>query len=277
MQVKAMICDQSSLKSVRQFASEFKKLKSPLHLLVLNAGVMKSPGSQFTGINTTYGFELTEDGFEQHIGVNHIAHFYMTQLLTKQLTAGAPSRVVAVSSSAHSGGYPEGIRPDSWSPSAEAGTPDWYEDGNSYAQSKLANILFAREFSKRMKKIGVAAYAVHPGVVKSDLGRYMLPEFAEDLKEKTIVDKCVSALLGFVFIQSNMVVTIGSLTQLYVATAPEAELTPGGFYWPIGKLTDPDHPSLTGPESNNEKLWTETEKAISRALRAERREDEVKA
>lgn len=271
--IKNMICDLSSLKSVRQFVSEFKKFGGPLHLLVLNAGVMKSPGSQFVGKNLTYGFELTQDGFEQHIGVNHIAHHYMTTLLTKELKAGSPSRVVSVASSAHEGGYEEGIRPETWKPTVETNgeAPSWYEDGNSYAQSKLANILFARELASRMEDAGVTAYSVHPGVIKSDLARYMTPIFEKDFEGKPFLERLLVNLFTNIFMVSQMSVPDGALTQLYVATAPVEELTNGGFYRPVGVLSNTSHPQ--GENATLQKyLWEETERAINEALKAEKEE-----
>ena len=76
VRIRSMVCDQSSLKGVRNFVNKFSDLGIPLHILVLNAGVMKSPGHMFMGKNYTFGFGMTADGFEQHIGVNHIAHQY---------------------------------------------------------------------------------------------------------------------------------------------------------------------------------------------------------
>ena len=76
VRIRSMVCDQSSLKGVRNFVNKFSDLGIPLHILVLNAGVMKSPGPKFMGKNYTFGFGMTADGFEQHIGVNHIAHQY---------------------------------------------------------------------------------------------------------------------------------------------------------------------------------------------------------
>ena len=273
--VTAMICDQNSLKSVKSFATSFKKLGMPLHLLVLNAGIMKSPGAQFIGKNLTYGFGVTDDGFEQHIGVNHIAHQYMAQLLEDVLAAAAPeSRIVSVSSSAHSGGFVEGIRPETWFPDSAGVTPDWYEDGIAYGQSKLANILFAREFASRMqsKGKGVSAYSLHPGVIQSELGRYMGPEFERDLENKSMFEKLLATMFATIWISSNMNVETGALTTLHVATASKDKLINGGFYWPIGNLVDVSHPAWeVGNESKNvelqKTLWTATEKAIQEALK----------
>lgn len=182
--------------------------------------------------------------------------------------AGSPSRVVAVSSSAHSGGHEEGIKPETWRPAGDT-TPDWYEDGNSYAQSKLANILWAKEFAKRMKDSGVTAYSVHPGIIISDLGRYMAPVWEKDLEGKSIIEKLMAAVFGTVWISSNMATAEGALTQLYVATASVDELTDGAFYWPIGVETKPAHPQASN-ETLQESLWKETEAAINTALNEEK-------
>jgi hypothetical protein len=98
--------DLSSLDSVSEFAKEFNALDIPLNILVLNAGIMKSPGADFVGQNITYG--------EAHIGVNHIAHSHLTHLLLDQLKASAPSRVVTGSSMAEMGAYEDGFRFDEW-------------------------------------------------------------------------------------------------------------------------------------------------------------------
>ena len=142
--VVTMALDLSSFKSIKGFAAEFNAKSLPLHTLILNAGVMKSPGEAFIGQSFTYGFDTTEEGFELHVGVNHIGHFRLTQLLMGALHAPEAARVVSVSSAAEQGASPEGIRFESWSP--EGGKmPLDYEDGVAYGQSKLANVLFAKE------------------------------------------------------------------------------------------------------------------------------------
>jgi len=282
--VRYMICDQNSLKSIQNFVSKFRALKLPsINLLVLNAGVMKSPGAQFIGKNLTYGFDLTDDGFEQHIGVNHIAHFYLTNQLEKELISGASteagSRVVSVSSMAHSGAFFDGIRPETWSPTTsvvaktdkEIVVPDWYEDGTAYGQSKLANILFARELASRMSTYGVNAYSLHPGIIQSDLARYMAPVMQNE-EGKSFLEKMISSLFVFIWNSSNMNVLDGSLTTLYLSTAPTKDLVNGGYYLPIGVLADIEHPAWKkDDEEKNGKLqkmlWTETEKAIESVLK----------
>lgn len=102
-----MQLDISSLKSIKAFAADFLGRDLPLHILMLNAGI-------FTPFPDT--FFQTEDGFERHIGTNHVGHFYLAQLLTEKLRASAPSRVVTTSSVAEELTYQEGMRFDVWRP-----------------------------------------------------------------------------------------------------------------------------------------------------------------
>lgn len=244
--------DLSSLDSVDRFASEFLSLQLPsLDILVLNAGVMKSPGSDFVGQNLTYGFETTRDGFETHIGVNHIAHAHLTNLLLDKLKASAPSRIVSVSSMSEMGGYEEGFRFQDWRPTN--GKPESYEDGRAYGQSKLANLMWTEELAIRWNGTGVTAYSCHPGVIETELSRYM---------EKELESNNPLSILFFKIFSSGMFsAPDGALTQLHLATAPEDSLMNGQFYHPIGRLTPPYHP--LGKNANlRSVLWDETQRAI---------------
>lgn len=117
-----------------------------------------------------------------------------------------------------------------------------------------------------MKDTGVTAYSLHPGVIKSDLGRYMAPEF----EGESLAEKILGALFGTVWMSSNMDVATGALTQLYAATAPTDELVNGGFYWPVGVLANATHPQA-GNVTLQKYLWTETEQAINVALKEEKK------
>jgi len=149
--IEAIDLDLSSLDSVRECAAAFLAKQIPLHVLVLNAGVM-APECRKT----------TKEGFESQIGVNHLGHFLLTMLLLPKLKESAPSRVVAVSSEAHKMGK---IRFDDLQWEKE------YSTWGAYGQSKLANILFARELNRRMEGKQVTANALHPGVIPTELGR----------------------------------------------------------------------------------------------------------
>jgi len=243
--------DLSSLNSVNKFVDEFKALNLPLNILVLNAGVMKSPGSDFIGRNLTYGFETTTDGFEMHIGVNHIAHVHLTNLLLDKLKDSVPSRVVSVSSMAEIGSYKEGFLFSDWR--VDDKMPESYEDGRAYGQSKLANLMWTSELARRLNGTGVTAYSCHPGVIDSDLGRY--------LEKELETNNIFVNMLGKIFSMGMFSSQDGALTQLHLATAPESDLMNGQFYHPIGRVVEPSHPFGTNEELKK-LLWDETLAAI---------------
>ncbi|NXJ55458.1 DHR13 reductase, partial [Spizaetus tyrannus] len=150
-EVLFMQLDLASLRSVRAFATAFLRQEPHLHLLINNAGV--SAGG------------TTEDGFSLPFQVNHLGHFLLTQLLLERLQSCAPSRVVIVASRAHCAGR---LRPDTLGrpPSALLST---FQD---YCDSKLANVLHARELATRLQGTQVTCYAVHPGFVNTELFRH---------------------------------------------------------------------------------------------------------
>lgn len=104
----------------------------------------------------------TEDGFEMQMGTNHLGHFLLTNLLLDTLKASAPSRIINVSSMLHK--YGQLDRDD-------FNMDKGYNRHKAYFNSKLANILFTRELSKRLHGTGVTVYALHPGVVNTELQR----------------------------------------------------------------------------------------------------------
>ncbi|MPC22892.1 Retinol dehydrogenase 13 [Portunus trituberculatus] len=123
-----------------------------LDLLINNAGVMRCKKS------------YTKESIELQLGTNHMGHFLLTHLLLDKLKASVPSRVVNVSSVAHERGKIN---------FADLNSAKNYDEGEAYAQSKLANILFTRELAERLAGSGVTCNAVHPGLVYTDIGRHM--------------------------------------------------------------------------------------------------------
>ncbi|XP_074588118.1 short-chain dehydrogenase TIC 32 B, chloroplastic-like [Curcuma longa] len=151
----------SSQKSVRDFSDRFISMNLPLNILINNAGVMYCP------------FKLSEDGIEMQFATNHIGHFLLTNLLlpTIKSTAektGIEGRIVNLSSAAHLTTYRGGIRFNKINDKAA------YNDKLAYGQSKLANILHANELARRLREEGanVTANSVHPGLIKTNLGRH---------------------------------------------------------------------------------------------------------
>ncbi|XP_050510074.1 retinol dehydrogenase 13-like [Diabrotica virgifera virgifera] len=145
-------CDLASLESIREFVKNFKSKEQKLDVLINNAGVMRTPNSK------------TKDGFEMQLGVNHMGHFLLTNLLLDMLKQSAPSRIINVSSVAHKRGE---INKE------DLNSDKSYDPSNAYAQSKLANILFTNELAKRLEGTGVTANSVHPGIVDTELTRHM--------------------------------------------------------------------------------------------------------
>ena len=187
--------DLASLASVRSCAAEFLALDEPLHVLVNNAGVGGQRG-------------LTADGFELHFGVNHLGHFALTLLLLDRLRASGPgARVVNVSSQAHHSA--RGVDFD-----AVRRRTGSFTGTREYAVSKLSNVLFSQELARRQGGAdgGVSSYALHPGVVASDIWR-RVPQPARSL------------------ITRRMLTTErGALTSLYCATSPAVAADSGRYY-----------------------------------------------
>jgi NAD(P)-dependent dehydrogenase (short-subunit alcohol dehydrogenase family) len=185
--------DLASLASVRECAAAFLARDEPLHALVNNAGVGGQRG-------------VTEDGFEQHFGVNHLGHFALTQLLLERLKESGPgARIVNVSSEAHYAAH--GIDFNALQRRTASFTGQ-----REYAVSKLCNVLFTTELARRLDGTGVTSYALHPGVVASDIWR-RVPWPARSL------------------ITMRMLTTEqGAVTSLYCATSPAAASDDGLYY-----------------------------------------------
>ena len=146
----------ASLASVRSCSDALLTDGKAFDVIIANAGVMACPQS------------TTADGFETHIGTNHLGHFVLINRLVPLLKPGA--RVVCLSSSGHRFGDVD------LSDLNFKRTP--YVEFVAYGRSKTANILFAVEFDRRHRGRGVRATAVHPGAIKTELGRHVTPEVA---------------------------------------------------------------------------------------------------
>ncbi|XP_062335954.1 retinol dehydrogenase 12, like [Osmerus eperlanus] len=186
--------DLSDTKSIKEFAEVINREESKLNILINNAGVMVCP----------YG--KTADGFEMQIGVNHMGHFLLTYLLIDLIKRSAPSRIINVSSMAHSLGT---INLD------DINSEKGYNKNKAYSQSKLANILFTHLLAKRLEGTGVTAYSLHPGVVQTDLWRHLNPA-------QQAVMKMVSP-----FTKNSVQ---GAQTTIYCAVDPGLETKSGGYY-----------------------------------------------
>jgi NAD(P)-dependent dehydrogenase (short-subunit alcohol dehydrogenase family) len=212
--------DLASLKSVKEFAEKVIATESRLDLLVNNAGVMIPPPSK------------SEDGFELQFGVNFIGHFVLTGHLFSLLESTMGSRVVTLSSIAHRGAA---IDFDNFK--LEKPYNNWRE----YGQSKLADLIFALEFEKRLRQGGhqIKSLAAHPGFSKTDLQKYMDKDMLNSLDLMTAKE--------------------GAQPTLAACLRPDAT---GGQYWgPDGPNEQKGKPALAKVDSValdeklNSKLW----------------------
>jgi dehydrogenase/reductase SDR family protein 13 len=180
------------LGSVRACANAFLATGEPLHGLINNAGLAGKRG-------------LTESGFELAFGTNHVGHFLLTSLLLDRLRDSAPARIVNVASDAHQSA--PGI---DWKAVRE---PTRTRAGlREYAVSKLANVLHAQELARRLDGDGVTTYALHPGVVASDVWR-QIPWPLRSLMKLRMLSPAD-----------------GAKTTLYCATSPEVADETGQYY-----------------------------------------------
>jgi len=186
--------DLASLDSVRSAASAFNSRYDRLDVLLDNAG----------GINGKR--MMTKDGFEYTFGVNHLAHFVLTNLLLDKLRSSAPSRVVVTSSAAQMNGH---IDFDDLMEEKR------YRSFKAYSQSKLANALFAFELARRLDGTRVTSNCFHPGVVRSNFGKGLGG-----------AGGAIYPLIGVFMVSPEK----GSETQVYLASSPEVEGVTGKYF-----------------------------------------------
>ena len=188
-QTSTVQLDLTSLAGVRTGAAAIRDIAPAIHVLMNNAGVMFTP------------FGRTRDGFEIQIGTNHFGHFELTRLLVPQLIAAGNARIVTLSSGGHVMG------------DVDFDDPNWesreYDKFVAYGASKTANILHAMEADRRLRGLGIRAYAVHPGTVATSLARYMSRSDFSRLRQHA------DGLLDFVMPEH------GAATQVWAAVSPE--------------------------------------------------------
>ena len=188
-------CELADPKSVRAAVATVKAVGAKLDALICNAGIMALPKRE-----QAFGVEL-------QFFTNHIGHFLLVTGLLEQLTATA--RVVILSSAAHHQAPKEGILFDDLA--AEKGYGAW----KHYGQSKLANLLFAKELARRFAGTQRTANAVHPGVIHTNLARHMNP-----------VATALFAMVGPLALKS---VPQGAATECWAAVHPGAAAISGAY------------------------------------------------
>ncbi|XP_059478278.1 retinol dehydrogenase 11-like [Neocloeon triangulifer] len=150
-EIRVVELNLASLKSVKECANDILASEPKIHLLINNAGVMACP------------YTKTEDGLEMQFQTNHLGHFLLTNLLLPKIKESAPARIINVSALAHRAGR---VNFDDLQSTRS------YNSVIAYSTSKLCNLLFTLELQERLKNTGVVTYALHPGVVATELGRH---------------------------------------------------------------------------------------------------------
>lgn len=198
--VRALSLDRPD--SVRAFAKGWLAENGALHLLLNNAGVMACPLAR------------TPEGWELQFATNHLGHFLLTALLAPALRAAGGARVVNTSSGGHR------FSPVVFEDIHFERRP--YDKWAAYGQSKTANVLHAVELDRRLAGAGVRAFAVHPGMIVTELGRHLTPDDIAQLRSRAS-DRESAGLPSWKTPQQ------GAATQCWAATAPELAGR-GGLY-----------------------------------------------
>ena len=227
--VDVMPLDLASFRSIRSSAADVLDRFDHLDVLVNNAGLI------------LYRRAETREGFEETFGVNHLGHFLLTDLLLERLRASAPSRVVVVSSHAHKGAR-RGLDFD------DLQAEHRYKWMDAYNKSKLANIYFTRELSRRLDGTGVTVNALHPGFVRSEFGR------GGDL----------GGIYGWgiKYLASPFAISPekGARTTVYLASSPEVEGMSGRYFYKC----NPAVPSRMAQDDDAaRRLWDASEKLVA--------------
>jgi NAD(P)-dependent dehydrogenase (short-subunit alcohol dehydrogenase family) len=221
--VRLMLCDLSSQRSIREFAAAFEAENDRLDMLLNNAGAVYLRRQE------------SVDGLELSFALNHMGYFLLTNLLLDVIKASAPARIVNVSSEAHRVGR---IAFDDLRREQDYGM-------NVYGETKLMNLLFTYELARRLEGTGVTVNAMHPGFVRTNfgrrgnglLGRFVMP---------------VASLFG----RSP---ERGAATAIYLASSPEVEGVTGKYFVDNQEVRTAD---LSYDQALQARMWEVSESAL---------------
>lgn len=214
--VDLVVADLSTHEGVRTAASEIDRRYGQLHVLVNNAGLL-------VGKRT-----LTPENLDLTFALNHLAYFHLTSLLLDKIKASAPARIINTSSMAHAWGRME------WD---NLQGERKYSQWRRYGTSKLENLLFTFELSRRLAGTGVTANGVHPGFVRSHFASTASPLMRAAVR---------AGMLGAISVEK------GAATTLWAATAPELSGVTG-MYFARSAIAEPS--AAARDESAQARLW----------------------
>jgi retinol dehydrogenase 12 len=195
--IEFLQADFSSLADVRRLAAAVRERAPRIDVLLNNAGTIFTKRS------------VSKDGYESTFAVNHLAPFLLTHLLLDLLKSGGPSRIVTTASNAHRGAK---ISFDDLLAGRQ------YSPMGAYSTSKLANVLFTRSLAKRLQGTAVTATSVHPGFVRTNIGR------------NNDVSPVIKAIMRLIFRFARSPEK-GAETLVYLASSPEVQGASGGYYF----------------------------------------------
>lgn len=227
--VKAFPLDLADLKSVDKCASLIKSATNKIDVLVNNAGVMAIPER-----------ETTADGFEKQLGINHLGHFALTGKLLGLLKISNEPRIVNIASAAHLFAHLD---------FNDIMCEKAYKPWDAYGNSKLANILFTKELAKRFKKDNIISVVCHPGVCRTELGRYFFG--ATDN-----IPKYLSPVLGVALsplVYASRSAEQGAQTQIFLSASKTLTSDDSGKYFDSLKPATPSKAAEN--DQNAAKLW----------------------
>ncbi|GAV58298.1 adh_short domain-containing protein [Cephalotus follicularis] len=230
--------DLSSFASINRFCSQFLHLGLPLNILINNAGIFSR------------NLKFSEDKIEMTFAINYLGHFLVTEMLLEKMIetagqTGIQGRIINLSSVIHSW-----VTRDAFC-FTQMLNPNNYNGTRAYAQSKVANILHAKELGRQLKarNARVTINAVHPGIVKTGI---------------------IRAHKGFItdslyFIASKLLKSTsqGASTTCYVALSPQTDGVSGKYF---ADCNESDCSALANDESQAQKLWRQTRSLIHRRM-----------
>lgn len=225
-----LACELSDLASVRDCALAIKAMNLPIDILMTNAGIM-APRE----------LELA-NGVEMQFATNHVGHFLLIKHLLESVKA-AKGRFVILSSAAHMTSTKRGI--DFENLDAGFGYSAW----RFYGQSKLANLMTAKALVSRLEGTGATANALHPGIIRTNLGR----------DAGGLLIKVVSLFAGLI----EKTIPQGTATQCYVAAHPDLDGVSGEYF---SDCKAASYSKFADDEALVERLWLESEKMVAEYL-----------
>ena len=224
-QVDIVLADLASTEQIKEAATHIQQEYSKIDVLINNAGLML--GNER---------ELTQDGFEMTLGVNHLAPFLLTHLLLEQVMASGRGNIINVASEAHR------------FTSISFKNLQYYHGGyagwKAYCQSKLCNILFTRELSRRLGDSRVVTNSLHPGGVATNFGKGV----------SGVGGVLMRMVRPFMISEEK-----GAETSIYLATSGEG-YTVSGRYFSSKKSTEPSKAARS--DYNAKRLWEISEELL---------------